>query len=43
VLHSHDPDVYANKLRATNNADEIVAAAMDWVNEGLKHERKDDI
>ncbi len=42
-LHSYDLDVYADKLRATNNADEIVAAAMEWVNEGLKHERKNDI
>lgn len=36
-------DVYADKLRAANNAGEIVQASSDYVNEGLNHERKDDI
>ena len=42
-LKANQPDVYADKLRAANNAGEIVQASSDYVNEGLNHERKDDI
>ena len=37
------PKIYANKLRATNNADEILKASRNYVNEALKHPRKDNI
>ena len=42
-LLNSDPQMYEDKLRATDNADEILMAATDWVNEGPKHSRKDDI
>lgn len=42
-LYNNDPQLQADKLRATNNADEILLAAADWVNEGLNHPRKDRI
>ena len=42
-LFQSEPQMYADKLRATNNADEIVRAAQNWVNEALLHPRKDDI
>jgi len=42
-LYNHDPQLQADKLRATNNADEILIAASEWVNEGLNHPRKDRI
>ena len=42
-LFNTEPTVYADKLRATDNADEIVRAAQNWVNEALLHPRKDDI
>ncbi len=37
------PELYADKLRATNNADEILQAARNYVNEALAHPRKDNI
>lgn len=37
------PDVYEDKLRATNNVDEILLTAKSYVNEGPRHPRKDDI
>lgn len=42
-LRYNDPQTRADKLRATNNADEILHATTDWVNEGLNHSRKDKI
>ena len=42
-LYNRDPQLRADKLRATENADEILHAATGWVNEGLKHPRKDNI
>lgn len=42
-LYNSDPKLRADKLRATDNADEVLQAATDWVNEGLKHPRKDNI
>lgn len=37
------PAQYADKLRATNNANEIIQATRNYVNENLKHPRKDSI
>lgn len=34
---------YADKLRATNHAEEVLQATTDWINEALKHPRKDNI
>lgn len=42
-LYNRDPQLHADKLRATDNADEILHAATDWVNEGAKHPRRDNI
>ena len=42
-LYNNDQQLMADKLRATNNADEILSATTDWVNEGLNHPRKDRI
>ena len=42
-LYNTDPQLRKDKLRATNNADEILIATMNWVNEGPKHPRKDNI
>ena len=42
-LFKNDPALFADKLRATNNADEILIATRNWVNEALLHPRKDSI
>ena len=42
-LKNNIPNRYADKLRATNNADEIIKSTRNYINEGLKHPRKDDI
>lgn len=42
-LYHNDPQTRADKLRATDNADEILRAATGWVNEGLNHPRTDNI
>lgn len=42
-LRHKDAGAYADKLRAAANADEIILASRDYVNEGLKHKRKDNI
>lgn len=42
-LYNNDPQLHADKLRATDNADEILRATTNWVNEGLNHQRKDRI
>ncbi|MBR3862724.1 MAG: hypothetical protein IKM42_03605 [Clostridia bacterium] len=42
-LRRNNPDIYADKLRATDNADEILSATTDWINEEPNHTRKDDI
>ncbi len=42
-LYNNEPDIFADKLRVTNNADEIVLAATNWVGEAKKHERRDNI
>lgn len=42
-LKSNQSDVYADKMRAANNADEILQALTDYVSEKPAHERTDDI
>ena len=42
-LYNNDPQTHADKLRSTSNADEILRATTDWINEGLNHPRKDQI
>ena len=42
-MRDNAPVEYADKFRATNNADEILDATQGWVGEGLKHPRKDNI
>lgn len=42
-LKHSQPDVYADKMRATNNADEILQASTDYISEKPAHERTDDI
>ena len=42
-LYRNDPQAHADKLRATDNADEILYATTGWVNEGLRHPRRDNI
>ncbi len=42
-MMKQEPNLYADKLRATNNADEILRAARNWVDEALLHPRKDSI
>lgn len=42
-IFNTDPQVHADKLRAANNADELLRASQNWVNEALLHPRKDDI
>lgn len=42
-LRRNDSNVLADKFRATNNADEILVAAKNWVNEKPRHPRSDDI
>lgn len=42
-LYNNDPQTHADKLRATSNADEILRATTDWINEVLNHPRKDQI
>ena len=39
----NDQAAYADKLRATDNADEMLRASREYVNEALMHPRKDDI
>lgn len=42
-LLRENPEIYGDKLRATNNADEILYATQNWVNEALLHPRNDAI
>ena len=42
-LKKNNPDAFSDKLRATNNVDEILLAATDWISDGLNHPRKDNI
>ena len=42
-LSDNDNQMYADKMRATNNADEILETAQNWVGEKPKHKRKDNI
>lgn len=40
-LKSTDGTMYQDKLKAADNLDDIVLAATNYINEDLKHERKD--
>lgn len=42
-MRANTPVAFADKYRAANNADEILLASTDYVNEGLEHPRRDDI
>lgn len=42
-IAKNDKSLYADKFRATNYADEIILASRGYINEGLKHARKDNI
>ena len=42
-LKRNQSDVYADKMRAANNADEILQASTDYVSEKPAHERTDNI
>ena len=42
-LRKNQPDVYADKMRSSANADEILMATTDKKNEPPDHHRKDDI
>lgn len=42
-LEKYEPNLFADKLRATPNSDEILIATQNWINEGLNHPRKDKI
>ena len=41
-LYNHAPDVFADKMRAADVADDVVVAATDWYRDGgLTHQRND--
>lgn len=40
-LYKRNPEIYNDKVRAFNNADELLAASRDYVGEKPKHERTD--
>ena len=42
-MRANDPVAFADKYRTANNADELLLASTDYVNEGLDHPRRDDI
>ena len=42
-LGRNDKSAYADKFRASSNVDEIILASRGYINEGLKHARKDNI
>lgn len=42
-LFNTNPEIHADKLRATDNVDEILRATTGWINEAPLHQRTDDI
>jgi SAM-dependent methyltransferase len=42
-VQRYQKPLFADKLRATDNADEILIATVNWINEAPKHIRKDEI
>ena len=42
-LAKKNPEIFLDKMRATDNADEMLQVASGWINEGLNHPRKDKI
>lgn len=43
IRKDNSTDIYRDKMAATNNADELLQSNRDYVNEEVKHERKDNI
>ena len=42
-IRKNAPDVYKDKMRLFNHPSEIILATTNYINEGLKHSRTDDI
>lgn len=42
-LFNTNPEIHADKLRTTDNVDEILRATTGWINEAPLHQRTDDI
>lgn len=42
-LRHNDPQAFSDKLRATDNMDEILIATTNWINESPNHNRNDKI
>lgn len=42
-LRNKEPALYEDKLNIAQNIDDVVCASTDYINEGLKHPRKDNI
>ena len=42
-LARNDKKLHTDRFKSLNNADEIILASREYINEGLKHERKDNI
>jgi len=42
-LRNHDQQVYEDKLNIAQNIDDVIYASADYINEGLKHPRNDNI
>ena len=42
-LMKQNPELFADKLRATDNVDEVLRASRNYVNEALMHHRRDSI
>lgn len=42
-IRNNDPELYEDKLNIAQNMDDVVYASTDYINEDLKHPRKDNI
>ena len=42
-IRNHDPQLYEDKLNIAQNIDDVIYASTDYINEDLKHPRKDNI
>ena len=42
-LRNHDPKLYEDKLNLAQNIDDVIYASTDYINEDLKHPRRDNI
>lgn len=43
TLDRRNPDLFKDKLNTLQNIDEVIRATRDYVNEAIKHDRKDNI